>query len=108
MRSQAVQAIDREISKTVKEVQELQGKLNAATRRVKTSQEVFKTVYAVPIKSCTVSDSGLPSVLGFPVTPNQFSILSEEEVAKIRAMSRAESGKPKIDESSEATSFIEY
>ena len=36
------------------------------------------------IKPCTVLDSGLPSVepsvLGFPVTPNQYNILSEDEV----------------------------
>lgn len=40
----------------------------------------------MPIKPCTISDSGLSSVqssiLGFPITPNQFHILSEDEVAE--------------------------
>ena len=55
--------------------------MTAATGKGKTGPKVLKTGYTVPIKPCTVSDSGLPSVqpsvLGFPVTPNQFSILSE-------------------------------
>ena len=37
----------------------------------------------MPIKPCAISDLGLPlvqpSVLGFPVTTNQFNILSEYE-----------------------------
>ena len=59
--------------------------MTATTGKGKTDPKVLKTGYAVPIKPCTVSDSGLPSVqpsvLGFPVTPTQFSILSEDEVA---------------------------
>ena len=80
LRSQVVKTIDIEISKIVKEVKELQEELKAATGSVQTDQKVLKTGYSVPIKQCIVSDSGLPSVqpsiLGFPITPNQFSILS--------------------------------
>ena len=47
---------------------------------------MLKIGYTLPIKPCTVSDSRLPliqpSILGFPVTPNQFTILSEDEVAE--------------------------
>ena len=58
--------------------------LTAATGSLQTGHKVLKAGYTVPIKPCTVLDSGLPSVqssvLGFPVTPNQYSILSEDEV----------------------------
>ena len=85
IRSQTVQTLDAEICKIAKQVKELRSKITAATGKGKTGPEVLKTGYAVPIKPCTVSDSGLPSVqpsvLGFPVAPNQFSILSEDEVA---------------------------
>ena len=84
IRSQTVQTLDTEISKTVQQVKELRSKMTAATGKGKTGPEVLKTGYTVPIKPCTVTDSELPSVqpsvLGFPVTPNQFSILSEDEV----------------------------
>ena len=80
MRSQAIQTIDREISKTIKDVKELQEKLKAATASVQTGQKVLKASYFVPTKPCIVSDSVLPSVQpsisGFPFTPNQFIILS--------------------------------
>ena len=83
-RSQTIQTLDAEICKIAKQVKELRNKLTAATGKGKTGPEVLKTGYAVPIKPCTVSDSGLPSVqpsvLGFPVAPNQYSILSEDEV----------------------------
>ena len=83
-RMQTVQTLDAEISKTVQQVKELRSKTTAATGKGKTGPKVLKTGYAVPIKPCTVSDSELPSVqpsvLGFPVTPSQFSILSEDEV----------------------------
>ena len=76
--------MDTEISKTVQQVKELKGKMTAATGKGKTGPKVLKTGYAVPIKSCTIRDSELPSVqpsvLDFPVAPNQFSILSEDEV----------------------------
>ena len=84
IKMQTVQTLDTEISKTVQQVKELRSKITAATGKGKTSPEVLKTGYAVPIKPCTVSDSELPSVqpslLGFPVTPSQFSVLSEDEV----------------------------
>ena len=84
-RMQAVQTLDTEISKTVQQVKELRRKMTAATGKGKAGPKVLKTGYAVPIKPCTVSDSELPSVqpsvLGFPVTPSKFSILSEDEVA---------------------------
>ena len=84
IRMQTVQTLDTEISKTVQQVKELRRKMTAATGKEKTGPKVLKTGYAVPIKPCTVSDSELPSVqpsvLGFPVTPNQFSILTEDEV----------------------------
>ena len=58
--------------------------LTAATRSLQTGYKVLKSGYTMPIKPWTVLDSGLPSVqpsvLGFPVTPNQYSILSEDEV----------------------------
>ena len=83
-RMQTVQTLDTEISKTVQQVKELRSKTTAATGKGRTGPKVLKTGYAVPIKPCTVSDSELPSVqpsvLGFPVAPNQFSILSEDEV----------------------------
>ena len=83
-RSQTVQTLDAEICKIAKQVKELRSKLTAATGKGKTGLEVLKTGYTMPIKPCIVSDSRLPSVqpsvLGFPVTPNQFSILSEDEV----------------------------
>ena len=83
-RSRTVQTLDAEISKTVQQVKELRRKMTAATGKGKTGPKVLKTGYAVPIKPCTVSDSELPSVqpsvLGFPVAPNQFSILSKDEV----------------------------
>ena len=84
IRMQTVQTLDTEISKTVQQVKELKGKMTAATGKGKTGPKVLKTGYAVPIKPCTVTDSELPSVqpsvLGFPVTPSQFSVLSEDEV----------------------------
>ena len=83
-RIQTVQTLDTEISKTVQQVKELRRKMTAATGKGKTGPKVLKTGYAVPIKPCTITDSELPSVqpsvLGFPVAPNQFSILSEDEV----------------------------
>ena len=83
-RSQTVQTLDAEICKTAKQVKELRSKVTAATGKGKTGPKVLKTGYAMPIKPYTVTDSELPSVqpsvLGFPVTPNQFSILSEDEV----------------------------
>ena len=84
IRSQTVQTLDAEICKTVQQVKELRSKITAATGKGKTGPKVLKTGYTVSHKPCTVSDSELPSVqpsvLGFPVTPNQFSILSEDEV----------------------------
>ena len=85
IRSQTVQTLDTEINKTVQQVNELRSKMTAATGKGKTGLEVLKTGYTVPIKPCTITDSELPLVqplvLGFPVTPNQFNILSKDEVA---------------------------
>ena len=84
-RSQTIQTLDAEICKTVKEVKELQSTLTAATGKVNTGSEVLQTGQAVPPQRCTIKESELPSVqpsvLGFLVSPNQFSILSEDEVA---------------------------
>ena len=84
IKMQTVQTLDTEISKTVQQVKELKGKMTAATGKGKTGPKVLKTGYVVPIKPCTVTNSELPSVqptvLGFPVTPSQFSVLSEDEV----------------------------
>ena len=84
--SQIVQNLDIEICTTAKQVKELQKMLTAAIGSLQTDQKVLKTSYAIPIKPCTGLDSGLPSVqhlvLGFLVTPNQYSILSEDEVVK--------------------------
>ena len=58
--------------------------LTIATGSLQTGHKVLKAGYTMPIKLCIVLDLGLPSVqpsvLGFPVTPNQYSILSENEV----------------------------
>ena len=48
-----------------------------------TGPEGFQAGYIVPMKPCTVKEAELPSiqpsVLGFPASSNQFSILSENE-----------------------------
>ena len=82
-RSQTIQTLDTEICKAVKQVRELLKTLTAATRKGKTGPEVFQAGYAVIMKPCTVKEAELtskqPSVLGFPASSNQFSILSENE-----------------------------
>ena len=83
LKMQTVQTLDTEISKTVQQVKELKGKMTAATGKGKIGPKVLKPGDAVPIKPCTVTEAELPSVqpsvLGFPVTPSQFSVLSEDE-----------------------------
>ena len=83
-RSEAVQNLDAEICKTAKQVKELQCKVTAVTKRSKTDPGALIAGHTKPNRPCTVEDSILPekqpNVLAFPVSQNQFQILSEIEV----------------------------
>ena len=79
--------------------------LITATGSLQTCQEVLKAGYTVPIKPCTVLDLGLPSeqpsVLGFLVTPNRYSILSENEVVNSEPgqdQSLEDQGRPEVND----------
>ena len=82
-RSEAVQNLDTEICKLVKQMKELQCKVAVVTKRSKTDLGALIAGHTKPNRSCTVEDSILPAkqpnVLGFPVSQNQFQILSEIE-----------------------------
>ena len=83
-RSKAVQKLDTEICKLVKQVQELRSQLTTVTDRNKTDPGALIAGNTKPKRPCTVEDSKLPAnqpnVLGFPVSQNQYQILSENEV----------------------------
>ena len=83
-RSEAVQNLGAEICKTAKQVKELQCKVTTITKRSKTDPGAFVAGHAEPNKPCIVEYSILPveqpNILGFPVSQNQFQILSENEV----------------------------
>ena len=106
----AVQNLDAEISKLGKQVKELRSKLTAVTNRRKTDPRTLETGHTKPNKPCTVEDSELPakqpSVLGFPVSPNQFQILSVNEAQESELSPRTEIRRPKEDQSSKTTGFI--
>ena len=79
-RSEAVQNLDAEICKLAKQVKELRCKVTAVTKRSKNDPGALKAGHIKPNRPCTVEDSKLPvkqpSVLGFPVSQNQFQMLS--------------------------------
>ena len=83
-RSEAIQNLDAEICKLVKQVKELQCKVTAVTKRSKPDPRALIAGHTKPNRPCTVEDSRLPAeqpkVLGFPVSQNQYQILSENEV----------------------------
>ena len=83
-RNEAVQNLDVEICKAAKQVKELRCKVTAVTKRSKTDPEALIAGHTKPKKSCAAENSILPAkqpnVLGFPVSSNQFQILSENEV----------------------------
>ena len=85
-RSKAVQNLDAEICKLGKQVKELQYKLTAVTKRSKNDPGALKTGHIKPNRPCTVEESKLPaehpSVLGFPVSQNQYQMLSDSEAQK--------------------------
>ena len=91
IRSEAVQNLDAEICKLVKQVKELQCKVTAVTKRSKPDPGALIAGHTKPNRPCTIEDSILltkqPNVLGFPVSQNQFQILSgieaqESELSK--------------------------
>ena len=82
-RSEAVQHLDTEICKLAKQVKELRCKVTAVTRRSRNDPGALKAGHNKPNKPCTVEETRLPaehpSVLGFPVSQNQFQTLSANE-----------------------------
>ena len=82
-RGKAVQQLDTEICKSVKQVQELRSKLTAVTKRIKTDPGALKAGHRKPNEPCTVeepkSPARQPSMMGFPVSQNQFQSLSVNE-----------------------------
>ena len=73
-RSEAVQNLDAEICKFVKQVKELQFKVTAVTQRRKSDPGAVIAGHTKSNRPCTVEDSKLPAnqpnVLGFPVSQN--------------------------------------
>ena len=83
-RSAVVQNLDAEICKLVNHVQELRCQLTAVTKRSKTNPGALKAGHSKPNVPCAMEDSILPAkqpnVLGFPVSQNQYKMLSTNEV----------------------------
>ena len=83
-RSEAIRNLDVEICKLEKQVKELQCKITTVTKRSKTGPGPLIAGHTKPNRPCTVEDPKLPAnqpnVLGFPVSQNQYQMLTENEV----------------------------
>ena len=83
-RSEAIQNLDAEICKLAKQVKELRCKVTAEVKRRRNDPGALKAGHKKPNIPCTIEDSNSParqpSMLGFPVSQNQYQILSEMEV----------------------------
>ena len=82
-RSEAIQNLDAEIYKLAKQVKELQCKVTAVAKRKGNDPGALKAGHKQPNEPCTVEESELPasepSILGFPVSQNQYQTLSVME-----------------------------
>ena len=82
-RSEAIQNLDAEICKLAKQVKELRCKVTAVVKRRRNDPGALKTGHRKPNIPCTVEDSNSParqpSMWGFPVSQNQYQILSLTE-----------------------------
>ena len=82
-RSEAIQNLDAEICKLAKQVKELRCKVTAVTRRSRNDPGALKAGHKMPNTPCTVEETRLPakqpSMMGFPVSQNQYQTLSVME-----------------------------
>ena len=82
-RSEAIQNLDAEICKLAKQVKELRCRVTAVAKRRRNDPGALKAGHRKPKIPCTVKEPKLParqpSILGFPVSQNQYQMLSVME-----------------------------